>query len=88
MNCKIYAIGGYDDANHSWHGSIESIPLPNYPKVEPENNYNTLKIGKVPRSNQTSIVSKSDWHLYETKMDTPRSHFSVSTQIERYIYVF
>lgn len=88
VNCRIYAIGGYHFGDHRWLNTMESIRLPELSEVEYQNNYDTLAVYEPPQSNQSDISPRKQWREHEEQMRLGRSHISVVTQMERYIYVF
>lgn len=88
VNSKIYAIGGYNFRENVWFDSIESISLPDNPQIEYQNNYDIIWMYEPIESNQKGVSPRSEWETYKDRMKYPRSHMSVITQFERFIYVF
>ena len=88
VNSKIYAIGGYNFRENVWLDSIESISLPDNPQIEYQNNYDIIWMYEPIESNQKGVSPRSEWETYKDRMKYPRSHMSVITQFERFIYVF
>lgn len=65
LSGKVYAVGGLNLNNQEeWFDSIESIPLPELPQLEFQNNYDTIQFYQSSNINQDSMPPRSDWHLY------------------------
>ena len=88
VNSNIYAIGGYNFGANIWLNTIESIKLPEIPQLEYQNNYDMVCMFEPPKSNQKGISPRFEWETCQDKMKYARSHMSVITQFERFIYVF
>ena len=86
---KVYAIGGCEQGKKELcHDSIESIPLPDLPEIDCKENYDEMEVYIPSNSNQDNSFSELDWHEYSETMQSRRSHMSIVTQNERYIYAF
>ena len=86
---KVYAVGGLNLNNQEeWFNCIESIPLPELPQLEFQNNYDTIQFYQSSNINQDSMPPRSDWHLYSEWMEHGARNISIVTQKERYIYAF
>ena len=74
--------------NNEWLNTIESVKLPERPKIEYQFNYDTIAIFESPELNQNLISPQCNWNLYDDKMKYSRSNVGIVAQLERYIYIF